>query len=401
MDWNEAQATSINRLTRPNVIPWTDPYGRIGGTTPDANGAYESTLLVVEDEALPVWKSWDLTALTQKWVSGAVANYGVILWATNENTSGYVLRFYSSEATPDSVRPKLEVIWSQTPQTVYFLKDHLGSIRAAVLDSTGAPVIGFDDYDPWGYPLATRTKPIPNAYMQGGSKNKFTGKERDDDLGLNLDYFGARYYDWLRGQWISRDPLAEKYPSWSPYNYSLNNPIKYIDRDGRDVVILNDPQGAYGFGHNAILIGNDNKGWIYYSRDGRADDGSSKYTRQEFKSFDDFTESKLSGRYDEAVRFQTTDEQDKAGQEYAEKAVKKEFDRTDCNCADLAKESAAKADVKIKGDKSLGVTVPNKQILRAKELAKKTENAKVIDLNEERRKKDAENKTTESDQSNN
>jgi len=35
-------------------------------------------------------------------------------------------------------------------KTVYFLKDHLGSIRATVLDSATVPVIGFDDYDAWG-----------------------------------------------------------------------------------------------------------------------------------------------------------------------------------------------------------------------------------------------------------
>jgi len=233
LGWDEAQADSLKRLTGVN---WGAARGKIGGATPDATGAYESTLFVVQDEALPVWKSWDLTALTQKWVSGRVANYGVLLWATNENTSGYVLRFYSSEATNTSDRPYLEVIWSQTPQTVYFLKDHLGSIRAAVSDSgNAATVIGYDDYDPWGYPLATRTKAIPNAYLQGASKNKFTGKERDDDLGLNLDYFGARYYDWLRGQWISVDPLSLKHPNVSPYAYVLNNPMILIDPDGQQV----------------------------------------------------------------------------------------------------------------------------------------------------------------------
>jgi hypothetical protein len=32
--------------------------------------------------------------------------------------------------------------------------------------------------------------------------------------------------------WLSVDPLAEKFPSWNPYNYCLNNPIYYIDPDG-------------------------------------------------------------------------------------------------------------------------------------------------------------------------
>ena len=83
-----------------------------------------------------------------KLFSNAAANNGVMLWAENEDTDGYDLRFYSSETANSVDRPYLEVTWSQTAKTVYFLKDHLGSIRATV-DETGA-VVGYDDYDPWG-----------------------------------------------------------------------------------------------------------------------------------------------------------------------------------------------------------------------------------------------------------
>jgi len=38
-----------------------------------------------------------------------------------------------------------------------------------------------------------------------------------------------------QARWISVDPLAAKYPSVSPYVYTLNNPLKYIDPDGEKV----------------------------------------------------------------------------------------------------------------------------------------------------------------------
>ena len=63
---------------------------------------------------------------------------------------------------------------------------------------------------------------------------QFTSKERDAESGL--DYFGARYYDSWRGQWISVDPLLEKYPNLSPYNYTADNPIRLFDPDGGGIL---------------------------------------------------------------------------------------------------------------------------------------------------------------------
>ena len=48
---------------------------------------------------------------------------------------------------------------------------------------------------------------------------------------------GASYYDSNLGRWLTPDPLADKYPGWSPYNYTLNNPMKYIDPDGNDPIL--------------------------------------------------------------------------------------------------------------------------------------------------------------------
>jgi RHS repeat-associated protein len=106
-------------------------------------------------------------------------------------------------------------------------KDHLGSIRV-IVDEAGE-IVSYDDYDPWGMVLAGRSGNDGFA----NDKYKFTGKERDVETGY--DYFGARYYDSRIGRWLQVDPLADKYPGWSPYNYTLNNPLKFIDPDGNYV----------------------------------------------------------------------------------------------------------------------------------------------------------------------
>ncbi len=64
----------------------------------------------------------------------------------------------------------------------------------------------------------------------------FTGKERDEETGYG--YFGARYMDHeLMTMWLSVDPMADKYPSISPYAYCAWNPVKLIDPDGREIDI--------------------------------------------------------------------------------------------------------------------------------------------------------------------
>jgi RHS repeat-associated protein len=61
---------------------------------------------------------------------------------------------------------------------------------------------------------------------------KYTGKPLDTEKGLNLYYFGARYYNPAIGRWLAVDPISCSYPTWSPYAYCLDNPIKYSDING-------------------------------------------------------------------------------------------------------------------------------------------------------------------------
>jgi RHS repeat-associated protein len=61
----------------------------------------------------------------------------------------------------------------------------------------------------------------------------FSGKEKDVETGYS--YFGARYYDSGLSIWLSVDPMSDKYPNLTPYNYCANNPVILVDPDGREV----------------------------------------------------------------------------------------------------------------------------------------------------------------------
>ncbi len=105
----------------------------------------------------------------------------------------------------------------------YFHPDHLGS--SSYITNAAGTVSQHMEYLPFGELLVDEHT---NSY---NSPFKYNGKEFDEETGNY--YYGARYYDPRTSIWLSVDPEFAKFPSWSPYNYTLNNPINLIDPDGR------------------------------------------------------------------------------------------------------------------------------------------------------------------------
>ncbi len=68
-------------------------------------------------------------------------------------------------------------------------------------------------------------------------KIKFNGKELQNELGLNLYHYGARFYDPTIGQFTTIDPKAESYASQGGYVYAANNPIAFHEKNGENPVL--------------------------------------------------------------------------------------------------------------------------------------------------------------------
>jgi RHS repeat-associated protein len=131
----------------------------------------------------------------------------------------------------------------QANGTSYLTQDTLGSTRAVTGQDQVVKVR--HDYFPFGeeVPADGTWRTSGRGYDAGdGVRQKFTGKERDNETGL--DYFLARFYSSVQGRFTGVDTAKIKQKNLinpqelNRYAYVNNNPLNSIDPDGMETIVI-------------------------------------------------------------------------------------------------------------------------------------------------------------------
>ena len=105
----------------------------------------------------------------------------------------------------------------------YYHPDHLGS--SSYITNLDGEVSQHIEYVPFGEVfIEERNNTWNTPYL-------FNAKELDEETGMY--YYGARYYEPRLSLWMTVDPMEENLPSSSTYSYAANNPIRFIDMEGK------------------------------------------------------------------------------------------------------------------------------------------------------------------------
>ncbi len=272
---NDVQSTTLGFTTTASTSnTYTyDANGNMTGKTNATFGAYYYNYLDLPKQmststvstASNVLNTYD--AAGRKWqssINGLVTTY----FGDIEYVSNNLQAMYHEDG-------RIVPLSASTFEHHFYIKDHLGSTR--VIFKAGG--ILMQEYHCYPFGMAQEGSWVTSTGL--AEKYKFNGKELYQS-GLNLADYGARWYDATIGRWTSIDPMAEKYIGYSPYHFSGNNPMAFVDYNGADftgnglfaiekTARARNAGGSTMMGTSESLAQAENLGDIRYDRDGKDD----------------------------------------------------------------------------------------------------------------------------------
>ena len=243
----------------------------------------------------------------------------------------------------------------QPNSRLYFLQDANWNTTAIVgLSRSSWQVIQRYVYSPYGTVTTLDAGWMPQGTPPGIS-NLYQGMALDPVTGLyyarNRNYspslesvlrqeLKSRLSTGVAHREINQDP-AGFINGANTYQFVMSNPVGNVDPEGLDVVVLISPSEAAGFGHAAVIVGNNASGWDYYSKNGRTGPfslwGGNEGRHEHYNTLADFFAAmNHSRRYPDWIRIPTPPGVDKAMRGWANKDVYTPYYVWGPNCAALA-----------------------------------------------------------------
>ena len=295
-------AIRYNMLNLPDTVQFRNGSAIVNYYTADGKRTGSKYLTPQTTVVIPAGQPFGSTSGTAAMSSHVTARRGSLEYAGADFESDTLIRIHNGDGYLDCSEQDFR----------YFVRDYQGNIRTvygsavAKLTPVEPPfsltirgAIGGDkppirpkpiehtvtyqrmQYYPFGLPYEAHYQPEEQPY-------KYGGKEFIELHGYDSYDFDARMYYPALCRFTTMDPLCEKYYSISPYAYCNNNPVKYVDPDGRDAVFIAFPDykiSAFGkqwsnLGHAGVLLIDNKTGLTKYYEYGRYDKAGIGEVRQ-------------------------------------------------------------------------------------------------------------------------
>ena len=245
-------AIRYNLLNLPDTVQFRNGSAIVNYYTADGKRTGSKYLTPQTTVVIPAGQTFGSTSGTAAMSSHVTARRGSLEYAGADFESDTLIRIHNGDGYLDCSEQDFR----------YFVRDYQGNIRTVYgsalknlkfIEIDKPPrhlaTVPFDWFDrgdmqyielqktvtyqrmqyyPFGLPYEAHYQPEEQPY-------KYGGKEFIELHGYDSYDFDARMYYPALCRFMTMDPLCEKYYSISPYAYCNNNPVKYIDSDGRDV----------------------------------------------------------------------------------------------------------------------------------------------------------------------